>query len=120
MLASIMARPGMREKISAAARTSIANRHRGQIEIPAHTHPIVRGLFEAMNRRLAKQFEVSCASGVHANVMNNWRGRHLPRLDLIDAALGALDFELAIVPRGRRGPDGFLRDADPEEPEPRS
>ncbi|MDQ2084681.1 helix-turn-helix transcriptional regulator [Xanthobacteraceae bacterium Astr-EGSB] len=108
----------MREKTAEAARAGIVNRHRGLIEVPAHTNSIVRGVFEAMNRRLATQKEVSSASGVDPSVISNWKARHMPRLDLIEAALNTLDFELAIVPRGRRGPDGFLRD-DPKEPEPR-
>ncbi|MDQ2084670.1 helix-turn-helix transcriptional regulator [Xanthobacteraceae bacterium Astr-EGSB] len=110
----------MREKTAEAARAGIVNRHRGLIEVPTHTNPVVRGVFEAMNRRLRTQNEVSAASGVHVSVISSWKYRHMPRLDLIEAALNTLDFELAIVPRGHRGPDGFLRDADPEEPEPRS
>ena len=35
-----------------------------------------------------------------------WK-RYMPRLDLIDAAGGALDMELAWVPRGSRDENGF-------------
>ncbi|WP_315742798.1 MULTISPECIES: hypothetical protein [unclassified Bradyrhizobium] len=83
-------------------------RPRGDIEIPAHTHPIVRGFFAEMREQQASMQRVACQAGISADTISGWR-KHMPVLDVIEAALGSLDLELAIVPRGQRDANGFLQ-----------
>jgi hypothetical protein len=79
------------------------------LAIPQHTHPLIRGLFLEINAQRATLDAVAGRSGVSFDSLRFWRTRHMPRVDLLEAALNALDLELAIVPRGTRGPDGFPR-----------
>ncbi|WP_316191282.1 MULTISPECIES: hypothetical protein [unclassified Bradyrhizobium] len=83
-------------------------RPRGDIEPPAHAHPIVRGLFAEMRAQQATMQRVSRQAGISADTIAGWR-KHMPVLDVIEAALGSLDLELAIVPRGSRDTNGFLQ-----------
>lgn len=72
-----------------------------------HIHPLVRGLFAEMAKQRATYERVAAPVGVCRSTLVSWRRRRMPYLDLLDAALNVLGFELAIVPIGRRGPDGF-------------
>jgi hypothetical protein len=78
------------------------------IRVPRDTAPVVRGLFVGMNLHLATFGDVSTRSGVSYDTLRRWR-QHMPHVDLLEAALNTLDFELAIVPIGSRDDDGFLR-----------
>ena len=75
-------------------------------KIPEHTHPCVRGLYVAINAQRAALIDVARRGGMSAHTLRFWK-RYMPRLDLIDAAGGALDMELAWVPRGSRDENGF-------------
>lgn len=108
---AINARPEVREKIARACREGSLQRLRGRLEIPAHAHPCVRGLFETMNHQRTTPAEVATRAGFGPGTLRSWRRRHMPLLDVFEAALNALDLELAIVPIGRRGRNGFLRGA---------
>jgi len=77
--------------------------------IPKHTHPIVRGFFVEMNNQGATRRAIKDRSSVSADAITGWRTRNMPLLDMIDAALNSLDLELAIVPRGSRDKNGFLK-----------
>lgn len=72
-----------------------------------HIHPLVRGLFAEMAKQRASYERVAAPVGVCRSTLVSWRRRRMPYLDLLDAALNVLGFELAIVPIGRRGPNGF-------------
>jgi hypothetical protein len=76
------------------------------VMVPEHCHPIVAGLFLEMRSQRASCRRVGEASGISDYTIRSWH-RCMPRLDNIDAALGVLGFELAIVPIGRRGKNGF-------------
>lgn len=78
-----------------------------------HIHPLVRGLFAEMARQRATYERVAAPVGVCRSTLVSWRRRRMPYLDLLDAALNVLGFELAIVPIGRRGPDGFPKKKRP-------
>lgn len=85
-----------------AGGTYSGNNMRGGIKVPAHAHPVVREFIVAMNDQQTTYREVSDRSGVGVDTMRFWPSRHMPRLDLMDAALNVLDLELAVVPRGTR------------------
>lgn len=63
--------------------TYSGHNRRGRIAVAPHAHPLVR------------QFDT----------MRFWQWRHMPRVDLLDAALNALDLELVIRPIGTRDRD---------------
>jgi hypothetical protein len=72
------------------------NNRRGRIRVPQHTHPLVRRLIVEMNEQRATFAEVSKRSGVAVDTIRFWPTRAMPRLDLFDAALGALGLELTV------------------------
>lgn len=76
-----------------------APRWRGKLSIPRHAHPIVRRLFEEMNEQQTVMEEVGKRAGLKPETLSNWRYRTNPKLDLIDAALNALDLELCVRKR---------------------
>jgi hypothetical protein len=78
------------------------------IAVPRHTAPVVRGLFVGMNLHLATFGDVSNRSGVSYDTLRRWR-ECMPHVDLLEAALNTLDFELAIVPIGSRDDNGFFK-----------
>lgn len=78
------------------------NNRRGGIVIPAHCHPLVREFIGHINEQQTTFAEISRRSGVGVDTLRFWPKRHMPRLDLFDAALNTLDLELAIVARGTR------------------
>lgn len=87
--------------------TGIAKRAPRGFNIPPNTHPCVRGLFVEMNEQRATRDHITQRSHVSRDALTGWRTHNMPLLDMIDAALGALDLELAIVPRGTRDENGF-------------
>ena len=72
-----------------------------------HVHPLVRGLFVEMKKQRASCERIAEPAGVCRTTVVSWRRHHMPQLDALDAALNVLGFELAIVPIGRRGLNGF-------------
>ncbi|WP_316171065.1 hypothetical protein [Bradyrhizobium sp. SZCCHNRI1058] len=94
---------------AAKQRDSISRRRpRGDFEIPAHVHPIVRGFYIEMRQQQAAMRRIARQAGIATDTIAGWR-KHMPVLDVIEAALGSLDLELAIVPRGSRDANGFLQ-----------
>lgn len=79
------------------------------IKIPERTIPVVRGLFVEMNDQCATLADVAERAGIGVDTLRFWRFRSMPRADLLDAALNAVDLELAIVPLGTRDGNGFAR-----------
>lgn len=72
---------------------------RGGAALPAHAHPLVQRFFILLNARCATFAEVAERTDIGVDTLRFWRSRHVPRLDLFDAALNALGFELTIVKR---------------------
>lgn len=104
-LAAMNADPEFRAK----QRAGVAQRNGRMHVVPASVHPCVRGLFVEMNAQLATRADIQARSSVSADAQSSWKRHCMPMLDMIDAALGALDFELAIVPRGSRDTNGFYK-----------
>lgn len=75
------------------------NNRRGQISLPAHAHPLVRRFISELNEQQTTFAEVAARANVGVDTMRFWRWRHMPRLDVFEAALNAIDLELCIRPR---------------------
>jgi len=76
--------------------TYAGNNRRGAIKVPQHAHPLVRQFANELNEQMTTFAEVSERSGVGVDTLRFWMTRHVPRLDLFDAALNTVGFELAI------------------------
>lgn len=90
--------------MTAAAGRSVTysgNNRRGGLRLPEHTHPLVRRFFAVMNARRVTLREVSGVSNVGVDTLRFWGTRHMPRLDLFDAALNTVGLELTIRQRRR-------------------
>jgi hypothetical protein len=75
------------------------NNRRGEIAIAPHAHPLVREFLAAMNEQQTTFAEIAERSRVGVDTMRFWQKRHMPRLDLFEAALNTLDLELCIRKR---------------------
>jgi transcriptional regulator with XRE-family HTH domain len=73
-----------------------AERWAGKLNIPEHAHPLVRQLFEIMNREKTMIKELADRSGVRRAAISDWRYRRTPNLQTFEAVLNALDHELCI------------------------
>lgn len=82
--------------------TYAGNNRRGGIRIAPNAHPLVRQFMAEMNEQQTTFAEVSERSNIGVDTLRFWQSRHMPRLDLFDAALNVLDLELHI--RKRREP----------------
>ena len=82
--------------------TYAGNNGRGRIKIAPNAHPLVRLFFAAMNEQQTTFAELAGRTHVGIDTMRFWQRRHMPRLDLFEAALNALDLELCI--RRRKNP----------------
>ena len=69
---------------------------RGRLKLPEHTHPLVRRLFDEMNKQMTTCEEVAARVGVHHETVGKWRRRHPPDLLNLDAAYTALGLELCV------------------------
>jgi transcriptional regulator with XRE-family HTH domain len=77
-----------------------AARWAGRLPIPEHAHPLVKILFETMNKRQVMIEDLARQSGVGRRAISDWRYRRSPNLASFEAALGALGCELIIVDEG--------------------
>ena len=84
-------------------RAAIADR----VKRPQPLHPVVAGLFAEIREQRTTRQRVARPAGVGPDTISGWGRKHMPYLDLIDAALNVLGFELAIVPIGTRDATGF-------------
>ena len=75
----------------------------GKLPIPKHAHPLVRQLFEIMNRERVTISGVSNLSGLASASISQWRYARNPTIVNFEAALNALGYELRIVHRIERG-----------------
>lgn len=68
-------------------------------KIPPNAHRVVKRLFVEMNAQQISQEEMARRSGVSRNTFKDWKNRSIPRLDMIEACLNVLGFELAVRER---------------------
>jgi len=62
-----------------------------------NNNPVVRFLFEEMHRQRCCQMDLSEKVGLHRDTLRNWRTKHVPRIDDIEAALNCLGYTLKAV-----------------------
>lgn len=62
-----------------------------------NNNPIVKFLFQEMHRQRVCQMDLSERVGLHRDTLRNWRTRHTPKIDDIEAALNYLGYKLKPV-----------------------
>jgi hypothetical protein len=74
----------------------LGTRWRGRLPIPPHAHPLVRRLFEEMNRQRTTITEVAERAGFRRETISEWRYSYQPRIADLDAAYNVLGLELSV------------------------
>lgn len=74
------------------------NRWRGRLSTGGRAHPLVRQLFEEMNRQRATLAEVADRVGIERGSLSSWRWVVVPQLDNFVAAANALGLEVILQP----------------------
>lgn len=64
------------------------------LKLPAHTHPVVRRLFEEMNRQQIGICDMAERAGVNKNTLCDWKHRNNPRIADLDACFHVLGRKL--------------------------
>jgi DNA-binding phage protein len=77
----------------------LGTRWRGKLPIPRHTHPLVRRLFQELNRQKTTITEIADRAGFRRGTISDWRYRSEPRVSDLDAALNVLGLELTVRPK---------------------
>lgn len=67
--------------------------------VPDKAHPLVRRLFEEMNRQQLGVLDLAERAGVNKNTLRDWRTRTVPTIDNLEACLNVLGLELTTRPR---------------------
>lgn len=71
-------------------------RWRGRLPVPVHAHPLVRRLFDEMNRQQTTVTEVAERAGLRRGTISDWRYRRSPAVADLQAALNVLDLDLTV------------------------
>ncbi|MEN9905774.1 MAG: hypothetical protein RLZZ555_2339 [Pseudomonadota bacterium] len=71
-------------------------RHFHPLKVPVNVHPLVRRLFEEMNREQIGILDMSKRSGVNKNTLNDWKARSNPQIQNLDACFAVLGMELNV------------------------
>jgi hypothetical protein len=66
------------------------------LKVPVNVHPLVRRLFEEMNREQIGILDMSKRSGVNKNTLNDWKARSNPQIQNLDACFAVLGMELNV------------------------
>lgn len=67
-----------------------------KLKIPDHCHPLVRRLFQEMNKHQIGVLDMSERSGVNKNTLKDWKTRTVPRIDSIEACYNVLGLKLEV------------------------
>ena len=67
-----------------------------QLSIPEKAHPLVRLLFQEMNRQHIGVLDMSDRSGINKNTLQDWRTRTVPTVDNLEACFTVLGCKLTI------------------------
>lgn len=71
-------------------------RHFHPLKVPVNVHPLVRRLFEEMNREQIGILDMAKRSGVSPNTLNDWKRRSNPQIQNLDACYAVLKMELTL------------------------
>lgn len=69
--------------------------------VPSNVHPLVRKLFEDMNREQIGILDMSERSGVNKNTINDWKKRSVPNIANLDACFSVLGRKLHVYTDSR-------------------
>ena len=64
------------------------------LTIPENVHPLVKRLFEEMNREQIGILDMAARSGVNKNTLNDWKSRSAPQIQNLDACFAVLGMRL--------------------------
>lgn len=67
-----------------------------RLTVPAGAHPMVRRLFEEMERQQCGVLEMAERSGVNKNTLKDWRTRTMPRVADLEACFNVLGFDVIV------------------------
>ncbi|MFP5078257.1 hypothetical protein ACLE20_13195 [Rhizobium sp. YIM 134829] len=67
-----------------------------RLSIPSRAHPLVKRLFEEMNRQQLGVFDMADRVGINASTIKAWRVRTNPTIDSLQACFNVLGLELKI------------------------
>ncbi len=67
-----------------------------RLTIPAHAHPLVRKLFEEMNREQIGLTDMAERAGLARATFKGWRTRHCPRIVELEACYNVLGWGLTV------------------------
>lgn len=67
-----------------------------RVDVPDHAHPLVRQLFEIMQRERLGVLDMADKSGVNKNTLKDWRTRSVPTVANLDACLHVLGYRLTV------------------------
>lgn len=65
-----------------------------RLSIPSRAHPLVRHMFEEMNRQQMGMLDLAERSGVNKNTINDWKRRSMPQVHNLAACFSVLKLEL--------------------------
>ena len=84
---------------------------RSRVTIPQHVNPLVAFIFAELRRQNVSYDELSWRSGVLRSTVKAWRKTNTPHATSLEAALGALGWQLTVAPAADRTlPDGLRTD----------
>lgn len=69
------------------------------LKVPDRAHPLVKVLFEEMNRQNIGLTEMSDRSGYTTQCIKDWRTRYSPNIRSLEACFNVLGYELKPVAR---------------------
>lgn len=69
------------------------------LKVPDRAHPLVKVLFEEMNRQKIGLTEMSDRSGYTTQCIKDWRTRYSPNIRSLEACFNVLGYELKPVAR---------------------
>lgn len=67
------------------------------LSIPQHAHPLVRRMFEEMNRQRIGVMDMAERVGISRFTMNGWKTRHCPRIVELEACYNVLGYRLTLL-----------------------
>ena len=70
------------------------------LNIPPRAHPLVRRLYEEMNRQQVGLQQMANRSGYSVDCLKDWRTRASPNICSLEACFNVLGYELTVKRRG--------------------
>lgn len=67
-----------------------------RLTVPTRAHPLVRRLYEEMNRQQLGLLDLAERSGVNKNTIKDWKDRSVPQVQNLAACFNVLGLELTV------------------------